>query len=150
MEKMKDLMRLRYPDSSRHAGEGFLVTSECIFLVVLAFLTAFGCSSNKIENLPQEVLGRWETEAPKFAGFSFELGEKTITFYDLNAEEGIEVYVIKKRTKELDRDGKALYGVHYKNDEGLELKHAFYYDPSEGGKIRLKNQESVVWTRVPE
>jgi hypothetical protein len=150
MKKKKKLLQSRHPDSRRHAGEGFLVTLKWIFLVVLALWINLGCSSNEIENLPQEVLGRWETEAPKFAGFSFELGEKTITFYDLNAEEGIEVYVIKKRTKELDRDGKALYGVHYKNDEGLELKHAFYYDPSEGGKIRLKNQESVVWTRVPE
>jgi hypothetical protein len=150
MEKMKDLLRLWHRDWIRHAGEGFLMTSKWIFLVVLAFLTAFGCSSNKIDNLPQEVLGRWETEAPKFAGFSFELSEKTITFYDQNAEEGTEIYFIKKRTKEQDNDGNTFYVVHYENEEGLELKHAFYYDPSEGGEIRLKNQESVVWTRVPE
>jgi hypothetical protein len=118
--------------------------------VVLVLLTNLGCSSNEIKTLPQEVLGRWETETPKYAGFSFELSEKTITFYDLNAEEGKEIYGIKKRTKELDNDGNIFYVVHYENEEGLELRHAFYYDPSGGGKIRLKNQKIIVWTRVPE
>ena len=150
MEKKKDLLRLRHPDSSRHAGEGFLVTLKWIFLVVLMLLTNLGCSSNKIENLPREVLCCWETETPKYAGFSFELSEKAITFTDLNAENGIELYIIEKRTKELDSKNKVFYVVHYENEEGLELKHAFYYDPSGGGKIRLKNQKKTVWTKVPE
>ena len=150
MEKKKDLLRLRHPDSSRHAGEGFLMTPAWVFLVVLAFLTNIGCSSNEIENLPQEVLGQWETEAPKYEGFSFELSEKTITFADSNAENGIELYIIEKRTKELDNENKIFYVVHYENEEGLELKHAFYYDASGGGEIRLKNQKTTVWTRVPE
>lgn len=150
MEKKKDLLQLRHPDSSRYAGKGFLMTSEWIFLVVFAFLTNLGCSSNEIENLPQEVLGHWETETPKYAGFSFELSEETITFTDSNAENGIELNIIEKRTKELDKKDNIFYVVHYENDEGLELKFAFYYDPSRGGKIRLKNQKAIVWTRVPE
>ena len=150
MEKKKDLLPLRHPDSIRHTGERFLITSVWIVLVVLALLTNSGCSSNKIDNLPQEVLGQWETETPKFEGFTFELAEETITFFDSNVENGIETYVIEKRTKELDNENKTFYVVHYENEDGLELKHAFYYDPSEGGEIRLKNQENVVWTRVPE
>ncbi len=150
MEKKKDLQRLRHPDSTRHAGEGFLMTSEWIFLVVLAFLTNLGCSSNEIKDLPQEVLGHWETETPKYAGFSFELNEETITFTDLNAEKGIESYIIEKRTKELDNENSIFYVVHYENEEGLELKFAFYYEPSGSGKIILKNQKTIKWTRVPE
>jgi hypothetical protein len=149
MEKKKDLQQLRRPDSSRYAAKGFLMTSEWMLLVVFVILTIFGCSSNEIDNLPQEMLGRWETETPKFAGFSFELSEETITFTDLNAENGIESYTIEKRTKELDNQKNIFYVVHYENEEGLELKHAFYYDPSKGGEIRLKNQKSVLWTRVP-
>ena len=150
MEKKKNLLQLRHPNSSRHAGKGFLMTSEWISLVVFAFLTTFGCLSNEIDNLPQEVLGHWETETPKYAGFSFELGEETVTFTDLNAENGIESNTIEKRTKELDNEANIFYVVHYENEEGLELKFAFYYDPSGGGEIRLKNQKTIVWTRVPE
>ena len=150
MEKKKDLQQLRHPDSSQYASKGFLMTSEWILLVVFASLTFFGCSPNEIDNLPQEVLGHWETETPKYAGFSFELGEETVTFTDLNAENGIESNTIEKRTKELDNEANIFYVVHYENEEGLELKFAFYYDPSGGGEIRLKNQETIVWTRVPE
>ena len=126
------------------------MTSKWIFLVILALLINLGCSSNKIENLPREVLGHWETETPKYSGFSFELSEETITFTDLNAENAIESNMIEKRTKELDNENNIFYVVHYENEEGLALKFAFYYDPSGGGKIRLKNQETTVWTRVPE
>ncbi len=150
MEKKKELLQSRLPDSSRHTGEGFLVTLKCIFLMVLALLINLGCSSNEIENLPQEVLGRWETETPKYAGFSFELSKETITFTDLNAENRIESNIIEKRTKELDNENNIFYVVHYENEEGLALKFAFYYDPSGGGKIRLKNQKTTVWTRVSE
>jgi hypothetical protein len=150
MEKKKELPRSRHPDSNWHAGEGFLVTLKWIFLVVLSLLINLGCSSNEIENLPREALGRWETETLKYAGFSFELSENTITFMDLNAENGIESNMIEKRTKELDNENNIFYVVHYENEEGLALKFAFYYDPSGGGKIRLKNQETTVWTRVPE
>lgn len=149
MTKKKKLLQSRHPDSSRHAGEGFLVTLKWIFLVVLALLTNLGCSSNEIDNLPEEVLGRWETDTPKYAGFSFELSEETITYTDLNAENGIESNMIEKRTKELDNENKIYYVIHYENELGLELKFAFYYDPSGGGEIRLKNQKSVLWTRVP-
>jgi hypothetical protein len=150
MEKKKKLLQSRHPDSSRHTGEGFLMTLKWIFLVVLTLLINLGCSSNEIENLPHEVLGRWETETPKYAGFFFELSEEAITFTDLNAENGIESNMIEKRTKELDNENNIFYVVHYENEEGLALKFAFYYDPSGGGKIRLKNQETTVWTRVSE
>lgn len=148
MEKKKKWRQSRHPDSSRHAGEGFLVTLKWIFLMVLALSINLGCSSNEIENLPQEVLGSWKTDTPKFAGFSFELSEDAITFTDLNAENGIECNMIEKRTKETDNENNIFYVVHYENEEGLALKFAFYYDPSGGGEIRLKNQETTVWTRV--
>jgi hypothetical protein len=150
IDKKKNLQQLRHPDSSQYASKEFLITSEWILFVVFASLTIFGCSSNEIDNLPQEMLGHWETETPKFAGFTFELSEESLTFTDLNAENRIESNTIKKRTKELDNKDNTFYVIHYENEEGLELRFAFYYDPSGGGRIRLKNQKATVWTRVPE
>lgn len=126
------------------------MTSRWIFLVVFAFLTSLGCSSNEIKNLPPEVLDHWETAAPKFEGFSFELSNEAITFTDLNAENPVESYVIQKRTKDLDKKKNVYYTVFYENKEGLEFPFALYYNPSGGGKIRLKNQKAIVWTRVPK
>ena len=79
------------------------MTSRWIFLVVFAFLTSLGCSSNEIENLPPELLDHWKTAASKFEGFSFELSNEAITFTDLNAKENaVTFYMIQKRTKDLD------------------------------------------------
>ena len=164
MEKRKNLLQLWHPDLSRSAGEGdffketrrqctdkgFRMTSRWIFLAVFAFLTSLGCSSNEIENLPRELLGHWETNAPKFNGFSFELSKEALSFTDLNAENGIEFYIIQKRTKDLDKKNNVYYTVYYENKEGLEFKFALYYDLSGGGKIILKNQKAIVWTRVPK
>jgi hypothetical protein len=109
-----------------------------------------GCSSNEIENLPGELLDQWETTATKYKGFSFELSDQTITFTDSNAENEVAYYMIQKRTKDLDNKNNVYYTVYYENKEALEFKFAFYYDPSGGGKIRLKNQKAIVWTRVPK
>jgi len=118
--------------------------------VVFVFLTSLGCSSNEIKNPPPEVLGHWETADSKFEGFSFELSNEAITFTDLNAQENeVEYYLIQKWTKDLDQNQKVYYTVYYKNKEGLELPFAFFYDPSGGGIIRLKNQKTIVWTRLP-
>ena len=92
-------------------------------------------------------MGNGDTE---IRGFLLRVERRDHHFSDLNAENGIELYTIEKRTKELDNENNVFYVVHYENEEGLELKHAFYYDPSGGGEIRLKNQKTVVWTRAPK
>jgi hypothetical protein len=124
------------------------MTLRWSILAVFVFIISLGCSSNEIENLPGELLGQWETTAPKFKGFSFELSNQGITFTDLNAENEVTYYRIQKRTKNLDPKNNVYYTVYYENEEELEFKFAFYYDPSGGGKIRLKNQKSIVWTRA--
>jgi hypothetical protein len=161
MKKWKPILQLRSPDWSRPGRDrdlfektrtlqtdmGFRMTWRWILIVIFTIISFLGCSSNKLDSLPQELLGRWETTASKYKGFSFELTKEFIIFTDLNAENRPEVYTIEKRTKDIDKDNNAVYAVFYKNNEGLELKFALYYDPAEGGKIILKNQKGTVWTR---
>jgi hypothetical protein len=161
MKKWKTVFHLRNPDSSHLDRDGdflkktrtlqtdirFSMTLRWILIVVSMIISLLGCSSNKLETLPQELLGQWETTAPKYKGFSFKLTKECIIFTDLNAENETEVYVIKKRTKDIDEDNNSVYTVFYENKEELELRFALYYDPAEGGKITLKNQKGIVWTR---
>lgn len=161
MKKRKPVLQLRSLDWSQLGRDGdffektrtlqtdmgFSMTLRWILIVVFTIISFLGCSSNKLETLPQELLGQWETTAPKYKGFSFELTKESIIFTDLNAENETEVYVIKKRTKDVDEDNNEVYTVFYENKEELELRFALYYDPAEGGKITLKNQKGIVWTR---
>ena len=119
-----------------------------IFLVGFVLFSGLGCSSNEIKALPQELLGEWETTAPKYEGFTFQLTQEMIAFMDSNAENGIEACIIQKRTKDVDKDNKEIYTIYYKNNEDLEFKFALYYEPSGGGRIILKNQKGIVWTRL--
>ena len=161
MKKRKPVLQLRSLDWSQLGRDGvffektrtlqtdmgFSMTLRWILIVVFTIISFLGCSSNKLDTLPQELLGQWETTASKYKGFSFELTKESIIFTDLNAENKTEVYVIEKRTKDVDKDNNAVYTVFYENKEGLEFKFALYYDPAEGGKIKLKNQKGIVWTR---
>ena len=119
-----------------------------IILMGFVLLVGLGCSSNEIKALPQELMGEWETTEPKYDGFTFQLTQEMITFMDAKAENGVEAYMIQKRTKDFDKKAKRdIYTIYYKNKEDLKLQFALSYDPSGGGRVVLKNQTGFFWTR---
>lgn len=105
-----------------------------------------GCHSNRIDVFPQQILGEWETSAPRFKGFTFILTDRTIVFVDKNAEEQREVCPISKIERIAEGD-KILYIIFYHNKEDVKLKFAFYYENESGGMVRLKNQKSFSWKK---
>jgi len=40
-----------------------------------------------------------------------------------------------------------LYNIYYENLKSQEFKLSFYYDPSNGGVIRFKNQGKIEWRK---
>ena len=122
---------------------------KLFLFAVFTVMVCLGCTRNELENLPAEFLGQWETATPKYKGFTFVLTEKTIIFIDTNAEGERKVHGIDKRTKYVDKDNKAIYTVYYETNDGLDFKFAFYYKPSDGGQITLKNQPGIIWTKRP-
>ena len=74
-----------------------------------------------------------------------------ILFYSLFYLIYISKVLLNNQHNELlDNKKNVYYTVYYKNKEGFEFPFALYYDPAGGGKIRLKNQKTIVWTRVPK
>ncbi|MFO0766923.1 MAG: hypothetical protein U0231_09045 [Nitrospiraceae bacterium] len=55
-------------------------------------------------------------------------------------------YVITQVT-ETKEDAKTLYVIAYQDAEKGRYQLAFYYEPSNGGRIIFKNQEQLAWTR---
>jgi hypothetical protein len=114
-----------------------------LFLIASAVL-ALGCPWGG-RPMPEELIGEWKTSAEKFKGFSFELTKDAVIFKDLNSTKGPEINHIEKIR--MDRqDGKLLYTIHNRTEQGLEHKFAFYYDPKRR-EIRLKNQDRYVWKK---
>lgn len=117
---------------------------EIIGIMLALFMAAafFGCG--KINSIPEELLGIWETSEPKYEGTYFELGLNTLTFKDIEGK--IVDYMITsiKRKKSKGNDWYE-YTLKYKSLETKKMEFSFYHDPAEDGTLRFKNQELVVW-----
>ena len=120
--------------------------SECILLVLAIFVSFFGCQSKGPATVPDELLGVWETSAPKYENCFFRLTKDTLTFANIDLD-NIDVNSISKIEK-IHREKGILYTIHYENREGQEYKFLFYYDPFRGGAIRFKNQEQIEWRKA--
>lgn len=121
--------------------------STCIVLALAMFISFFGCQSKKVSTFPDEVLGVWETSAPKYEDCFFELARNLIIFANLTAIDNIQVNCIQE-IEEIRKGKRLLYVIHYEDAKGQEYKFPLYYDPSKGGVIRFKNQEQVEWTKM--
>jgi hypothetical protein len=119
---------------------------DCILLVLAIFVAFFGCQSKEPATVPDELLGVWETSAPKYENCFFELTKDTLIFTNRDID-NIDVNSILKIEK-IHREKEILYTVHYENREGQEYKFPFYYDPLRGGAIRFKNQKQIEWRKA--
>jgi hypothetical protein len=118
-----------------------------ILLILALFLS--GCSSWKEEPFPQDLIGRWETDEPRYDGCSFEITKNQIIFSNIH-ENYIDINTIKGIEKTVE-DDKILYHIDYENNEGLEYKFSLVY-MNKGGRdvIHYKNQKEVKWVKKDE
>jgi len=119
----------------------------CILLSI-ATLSSVGCKPQISEPLPPALLGEWRTDDPKFTGFSFVIEKDFLLFKDQNAEKKIERNKILKIEK-TELAPKTLYTLHCKNEEGIDIVFALYFQNGRDGSIRLKNQNRFIWKKMP-
>ena len=121
--------------------------SKYIILALTTFTLLFGCQCREPTTLPGEILGMWKTSAPKYEGCFFEITKDSIIFANRDLLEAFDVNVISKIEK-TQKEKQILYTIYYKKGKGEEYKFPFYYDPSEGGAIRFKNQKGIEWMKA--
>jgi len=115
-----------------------------IVAVFIFLLYLHGCG--KIKSIPEELLGVWETSDPRYAETYFEFGLNMLSFKD--KEGNITDHMITSiKRKKTEGNNWLEYKIKYKNKETKEIEFSFYYDPTDKGSLRLKNQELIVWQR---
>jgi len=121
--------------------------SKYIIVVLSTFSLLFGCQVRTPTAIPDDLLGVWKTSAPKYKRCFFEITKDSITFVNRDSLEGHDINTIVKIeiTKE---EKQILHTIHYKKMKGEEYKFSFYYDMSEGGTIRFKNQKEIEWRKA--
>ncbi|UCF92817.1 MAG: hypothetical protein JSW39_01275 [Desulfobacterales bacterium] len=112
-----------------------------VLLLAALFLWRSGAS----DELPHGVWGHWETTDSRYQDRFFEVSHATLAFG--TGRGGVERYSIAGVEKASEGNG-SHYTIHYNDEEGSDYKISFYYDPTNGGAIRFKNQKQIRWTRI--
>lgn len=110
--------------------------------VFLASL-AGGCFSFQETALPNEMLGVWTTETPKYADRFFELQNDRVIFGTGKGQSDSNLVVA---VEEIRQGPKWLYNIEYLGSEGQTYTFSFYYQTSPQ-TIALKNQSGIEWKK---
>jgi len=94
---------------------------------------------------PQELAGRWETDAPAYAGRFLQLSSDELLIGTGPAT--VERYHLD-RVHRLESGESILYTIEYSDDDGDEYDIGFYYDSQRGGSLRMRNQRDMVWRKA--
>jgi hypothetical protein len=124
-------------------------TMRCkpIIVALATCAVLLACESKGPKSLPPEMLGVWETSAPKYEGCFFVITKEKITFANEAHLGDVNINTISK-IKITHEEKQPLYTVYYRDRKGQEYEFSFYYDPSDGGSIRFKNQITIKWVKA--
>ncbi len=117
--------------------------------ILVAFVTLVclcGCRSVKNKTVPDELVGVWKTSAPNYADRYFELKKDAIIFGTGKGSASVNAILKVEEVRE-EKEKVVLYVIHYTNEGGKDYLLSFYYDPTDAGRIRFKNQMQIEWTR---
>ena len=116
-------------------------------IIAFAFLILFfGTQCQKEFTVPEELIGVWVTDDPKYVDHPFEIKKETLIFEQGQGYLDFDVFPIVDLEK-TDADGDTLYIIHYLLPVGKKFEFSFYYASAEGGVIRFKNQPDMKWTK---
>jgi hypothetical protein len=113
------------------------------FAILILF---FGAQCQKEFTVPEELIGVWVTDDPKYADHPFEIKKETLIFEQGQGYLDFDVFPIVGLEK-TDADGDTLYIIHYVLPAGKKFEFSFYYASAEGGVIRFRNQPEMKWTK---
>lgn len=114
-------------------------------IAILCIVALFGCHIYRNRNVPEELLGLWETSAPQYENCSFTFKSKIAIFQ--NRLTLVSIYFITDIEKSIKGE-KTLYNIHYENENGDEYMLSLYYIKTpHSGVIRFKNKEKIAWLK---
>jgi hypothetical protein len=96
---------------------------------------------------PKNLFGTWTTSEQKYTDRFFKLTQNTVNFGI--GKKKTNIYDISKVEKVV-QDNEVLYTIKYHNSDGVQYSLSFYYDATNGGVIKFKNQKHIPWTKKKE
>jgi len=149
-----EAMRRNDPE---HRGNGPAATSRSSttsrgrVLIIAAAVVAMGVAAFRLmppptEDIPEALIGVWESDAPAYAGRPFEIEERTLLFRTGDGPYEYSIHPIRRVLSE--EDGMhTRYLVEYVN-RGKPFEFVFTYAPGPEATIRLAHQGDHVWKKA--
>ena len=102
----------------------------------------------EVIRMPEGLIGTWQTDSPDYAGRFFTLSADEFSLLLIGTGTSTpERYHIASVTRIRDKYG-MLHTIEYADAEGTDYHMGLYYDPEDGGRLRLKNQRNMIWRRM--
>lgn len=113
-------------------------------IFVLTIISAILFFPRQQPKFSDNLFGTWTTSEQKYTDRFFELSQNTVTFGI--GKNKTNVYNISKIEKVV-QDNEVLYTIKYHSSDGVQYSLSFYYDATNGGVIKFKNQKHILWTK---
>ena len=107
--------------------------------------TGAACRETRNRNVPEELLGIWTTNDPRYEDRYFELTTEA-TMIVGTGEGNSDTYIITN-IESVTVSALTDYTLSYFKNAGNEYKFRFRYDPFDNGIIRFVNQKALKWRR---
>ncbi|HET6464774.1 MAG TPA: hypothetical protein VFH55_04085 [Nitrospiria bacterium] len=119
--------------------------TDRILAVLVVLIIGSGCQSDQTTNIPDGLVGIWETSAKKYQDRFMEFNKDAVIFGTGDGNQSVQPI---RKVKTVRENNKDLYTITYLDEDDAEYSFSFYYDPV-GGVIMLKNQEEIEWKKSP-
>ena len=121
-------------------------TQKTIIMMISVFFLLFACQANVSKEVPDAIVGIWDTSDPRYADRAFEITKSSVIYEQGRGYYDFVSFPISKVEK-IPQNEINLYTITYIGSEGLKYEFSFYHVPTNGGLIRFKNQKNLVWKK---
>ncbi len=111
--------------------------------ILLLFASCLACQQGLLSP-PQKLLGLWTTEAPAYADRYLKIEEDQLVFGVASDKPPIVQRIVRVDVR-ADEE-RAIYTLHSVDADG-EHELVVFYDPADGGTLRIKNLIDVMWKK---
>lgn len=115
--------------------------------IMLSMICLFIVQCTGSGSLPADIAGKWTTTDEKFKGEYIDLSSSAVVF---GTDDGsMHIYkVVEVKAEKGPIYRSTLYHIHCTDETGGENLFNIIYTPEEGGTLRHKSSQDVLWKKA--